>query len=520
MVKKPLPGVMIAVLFISMIMLAFNVQPATADETITGNHITIEAPEEYISRLQLQLNILDDQYEALLELVGEAPYEGQKIGILYDSSIENATAYAGNPIRVGEGFWDEVEIIWGVIGHELGHDFSMSTSIDKVVFPISPFYEAVATFLGGYTLSVVLPKYYHSSDDYYKIPNYNGSITYVVATSVDQEYFKKALDAYVQTSPGVDNVTVEVAIAMLLEIANTYGWDSIRTFCRLCSEVNQIPWTPDEKWDLFVHLLSVATGVDLVPLFRDNWNLPVNYIPTLAAPTLTATPGTVDQGQTSGLTSSSVTTGASPYVYQWFEKAPNGSYVPVGTNSANFSFVTSGATATGSWSFILQVTDNTGAAVNSSEVSVTVNFALVAPTVSASLSTVDQGQSSSLSSTGVTTGASPYTYQWLLKTPDAGSYSAIRGAASPSYTFTTSNSTTTGTWSFELQVTDSAGAVVTSNAATVTVNSSAIPEFPTISVFALSLVAMAAVVVFLRRRAWSARALKVQALPEDGVKRS
>ena len=99
----------------------------------------------------------------------------------------------------------------------------------------------------------------------------------------------------------------------------------------------------------------------------------------LVAPTVTPTPGTVDQGQTSSLTSTAVSTGTSPYTYQWFEKAPGGSYVTVGSNSGSFSFATSGSTATGSWSFILQVTDNTGAAVNSTAVSVTVNSA---PTVS------------------------------------------------------------------------------------------------------------------------------------------
>ena len=53
------------------------------------------------------------------------------------------------------------------------------------------------------------------------------------------------------------------------------------------------------------------------------------------------------------------------------------------------------------------------------------NSALVAPTVSASLSTISQGQTSSLNSTSVTTGTSPYTYQWLQKAPGAGSYLSI-----------------------------------------------------------------------------------------------
>ena len=190
----------------------------------------------------------------------------------------------------------------------------------------------------------------------------------------------------------------------------------------------------------------------------------------LVAPTVSASAGTVDQGQTSSLTSTAVSTGTSPYAYQWLQELPGGSYVDVGTNSTSYSFVTSDSTATGVWSFELQVTDATDAAVNSTAVSVTVNSALVAPTVTANPITVNQGQTSSLTSTAVSTGTSPYTYQWLQKAPGASSYSAISGATSSSYSFATSGSTATGVWSFELQVTDSAGAVATSSAATVTVN--------------------------------------------------
>ena len=98
----------------------------------------------------------------------------------------------------------------------------------------------------------------------------------------------------------------------------------------------------------------------------------------LVPPTVTPNSGTVDQGQTISLTSTAVTTGTAPYTYEWFEMAPGGSYVTVGSNSITFSFVTSGTTTTGSWSFILKVTDATGAAVKSTAVLVTVNTALVA----------------------------------------------------------------------------------------------------------------------------------------------
>ncbi|MGA2683385.1 MAG: PKD domain-containing protein [Candidatus Bathyarchaeia archaeon] len=284
----------------------------------------------------------------------------------------------------------------------------------------------------------------------------------------------------------------------------------------------------------------------------------------MVAPTVSALLGTVDQGQTSTLSSTGVTTGTGPYTYQWLSKIGAGSYSSIsGATSSTYSFVTSGSTTTGVWSFELQVTDSasthvvvtsSGASVTvnvapsitvsptswtidmsqsktftaapsggsgtyssyawyvdsalqggqtastfsyspastgshsitvtvtdslgatspqSTAASVTVHSALVAPTASTSLGTVEQGQTSALSSTAVSTGTSPYTYQWLSEAPGAGSYSSISGATSSSYSFATSSSTATGTWSFELRVTDSAGtpAVVTSAAVSVVVNS-------------------------------------------------
>ena len=100
--------------------------------------------------------------------------------------------------------------------------------------------------------------------------------------------------------------------------------------------------------------------------------------PNLVAPSVSASPVKVDQGQTSFLNSTAVTTGIAPYAYQWFTEAPGASsYSSIGgATSSNYSFVTSTSTATGNWSFILRVTDHTAAAVNSTAVTVTVSQAV------------------------------------------------------------------------------------------------------------------------------------------------
>jgi hypothetical protein len=132
----------------------------------------------------------------------------------------------------------------------------------------------------------------------------------------------------------------------------------------------------------------------------------------------------------------------------------------VGSNSGSFSFVTSGSTATGSWSFILEVTDNVGAAVNSTAVSVAVN---VAPTVSIAPVgpvTLDAGQAQTFTASA-SGGTGTLTYQWYLNGSPV-------GVDSNTYIFSGS----AGSYSVTCTVTDSAfvPASAASNAVSVTVN--------------------------------------------------
>ncbi len=223
-------------------------------------------------------------------------------------------------------------------------------------------------------------------------------------------------------------------------------------------------------------------------------------------PTISAAPTTIDSGQTTTLTTTvSFSEGTPTYSCQWLVEAPGaegysdlgGSFTSGCTASSLPTISTGTLTATGTWSFELEVTDSSGTpqTVTSNAVTVLVNPAFNnpdnSPTISVAPTTIDSGQSATLTTIAPFSGGTPtYTCQWLVEAPSAGSYSALGSSFScttsslPS--ISTGTLTATGTWSFELEVTDSSGTpqTVTSNAVTVLVN----PAFnnpansPTISV--------------------------------------
>lgn len=113
------------------------------------------------------------------------------------------------------------------------------------------------------------------------------------------------------------------------------------------------------------------------------------------------------------------------------------------------------------------VKDDTGTTVDSSTIVAYFDSAGT-PSISASQTTVDASQGFSFTSS-ISSGytSSPYTYQWFEEAPGDSSYSAISGATSSTYS---TSETTTGSYGFYLNISDSAGVRKKSNVETITVN--------------------------------------------------
>ena len=175
----------------------------------------------------------------------------------------------------------------------------------------------------------------------------------------------------------------------------------------------------------------------------------INSDPTV---TVSASQTTVDVGQLFTL-SSSVSSGTSPYTYQWY----SGTAAISGATSSSYS--TSESTS-GSYTFYVNVTDSVGYEVKSNVLTITVNPALTV-SITASASTIDVGMQVNFTA-NPSGGSGTYTaYQWYLNN------SAVSGATGSTWDTT---SLPTGSPSITVSVTDSNLNTVTSSAYTETVN--------------------------------------------------
>ncbi len=198
----------------------------------------------------------------------------------------------------------------------------------------------------------------------------------------------------------------------------------------------------------------------------------------LAIPSLTlASP--IDSGQSTSI-AVSWSGGTSPYAVTLYVSSSSNTCTGLvqveqntGVSDATTSFTVSPPTTT---SYCASVTDSAFSPVilqTTSSRTVVVNPMLIVNAPSATPSSLDNGQSSALSST-FSGGSSPYTCQWLQKTPGASSYTSLGSSSlctSPA-SMSSGPMMTVGTWSFELQMSDSGSpsVLLTSNAVTVSVN--------------------------------------------------
>ncbi len=189
--------------------------------------------------------------------------------------------------------------------------------------------------------------------------------------------------------------------------------------------------------------------------FESTSNTVIVTVSTAMNPTISPSSATLDLSQSQSYTVT-VSGGAPPYSYQWYQWLPSGSEPFTGATNPTFVFTPS----IGFNIIYVVITDSHGVKVNWGAT------ATANPQPSATISpesvTMDIGMSQHFTSIAIN-GTSPYTYQWYIDG------SPVSGATSSTWTYTAAQSSV-GVHTVYLIVTDSVNFAVYSNSATIIVN--------------------------------------------------
>ncbi len=213
-----------------------------------------------------------------------------------------------------------------------------------------------------------------------------------------------------------------------------------------------------------------------VTWIRERIPPPLNVSPTTTYGSVSSTPYpqisanvlTIDNGQSVGFTSS-ITSGTSPYTYQWY----SGSYSSCSSDSSISGATSSTYTASPSSStyYCLLVTDSNSNAEYSSSIHIIVNQKPLSDGFTASNTIIDEGQTQVLTAT-LTGGTSPYTYNFLVYNPTpALETNALYSTSSTtnSFSYIQNSAWGTGTFTANIIITDNVGEQTT-NSLTYSVN--------------------------------------------------
>jgi YVTN family beta-propeller protein len=279
------------------------------------------------------------------------------------------------------------------------------------------------------------------------------SVQSTLAVSVDSDPIVAAPSA-TPTAIDVGQSTVFTTTASGGIGGYGYSWDGLPAGCVGGNSASTV-CTPTSPGSFAVSVGVVDSNGFAVS--SSPTTLVVSPAPSIGAPT--ASPSSVDVGQSTQLTATLASPGSGTDTYAWIG-LPGGSGCP---SSDALSTTCAPATA-GTYTVIVRTTDSNGVTVNSTALTLVVSPALGSATLTASASTVTVGGYVEFSAS-VTGGSGIYSYLWSGLPAGCPTANSAELACAPS-------ATTGSPFTVSVKITDSNGASVTATSSAVTVKSS------------------------------------------------
>jgi len=209
---------------------------------------------------------------------------------------------------------------------------------------------------------------------------------------------------------------------------------------------------------------SVGTTSNVCTVtINSNTGVTANFVSSVV-PSITTQPVDVTVSAPTTATFTVAASGTPAPTYQWMQSVNGGTFTSI-AEATSASYTTPATTGANSGTQYECVATNTAGSVTSNAVTLTVN---AAPSITTQSVNATVTAPATATFTIVATGSPAPTYQWMQEASGAGTFTAITGATSASYTTPATTAANNGT-QYECVVTNNAGSV-TSNAAVLTVN--------------------------------------------------
>ncbi|MDR3688916.1 MAG: M60 family metallopeptidase [Fimbriimonas sp.] len=233
-------------------------------------------------RLGRTLKWIDQSYQAMIDLTGERPFNGQKM-VFKECPAHPWWAYAGKEMILNGDYvaqtlkeFDDGLLSFGWV-HEVGHNFDVLG--DWYIWD-SASTEMQANFKLAYAFESIPDQSFritwHSEPEGY--PSQNGNIRLTGRQFVER-FFLLFGDRYLANpNKKWSDMTSDEIHTLFQRIQQAYGWEPFKAWYRdyraLATNGLKPPTSPEEKVNLVVALLSKECHVNLIPLFKQ-WRFPV-----------------------------------------------------------------------------------------------------------------------------------------------------------------------------------------------------------------------------------------------------
>jgi hypothetical protein len=199
---------------------------------LQGLHTYLKLPRKYrtAKNRQLMLEVLDRVYEHLQSLTGNTPFNGKRMGVLYDPNIR--FTHSGNPIHIGSNFWQPDRQPWLSICSEMSNNFQTGSSEALACAILKPKnrIRIYRNFTEGLAAMVTFLLVKRLSEN---TPGVNGYELFTQEITKTEQQCREAGKRHLFQKRKFAEMTPDIMSAFLLSVADDHGAEWLKDFFQL-----------------------------------------------------------------------------------------------------------------------------------------------------------------------------------------------------------------------------------------------------------------------------------------------